>query len=367
MSALRIIISGGGTGGHIFPAIAIANSIRELQPTADILFVGADGRMEMEKVPLAGYPIKGLPVAGIQRRLTLRNLAVPFKLLKSLRMARTIIREFQPQVVIGVGGYASGPVLRVATQEGIPTLIQEQNSYPGLTNKILGRKAQRICVAYEGMEKWFNPEKIRLTGNPVRREMANTQDKAAEALTAFQLDDSRPVLLVVGGSLGARAINEAVMIHADRWLTSGLQVIWQTGKHFEAQAIDFASTRPGLHVHAFISAMNLAYSAADLIVSRAGAMAISELCLVGKAVVFIPSPHVAEDHQTKNALALTRADAAILVKDQEASETLGEVVIGLQNDHSRRKELGRRIRELARPNASLDIAREVISLAEKAS
>lgn len=363
MKPLRVIISGGGTGGHIFPAIAIANAIRELKPDAEILFVGAEGRMEMEKVPQAGYVIRGLPVAGIQRRLTWKNLVVPFKLFKSMRMARTIIREFNPQVAVGVGGYASGPVLRVASSLRIPTLLQEQNSYPGLTNRILGKKASLICVAHSGMEQWFPASRIRLTGNPVRSELAHLEGKREAAVKAFALDPSRPTLLVSGGSLGARTINEAVMKHADAWTNAGIQILWQTGKGGADRAIEYAKDRPFVHVHPFITTMDLAYAAADMIVSRAGAMAISELCLAGKPVIFIPSPNVAEDHQTKNALALTSSGAALMIRDAEAELDLGNTVLALSADSSQRNELSLAIRKLARPNASRDIAEFVISLA----
>lgn len=365
---MRVIVSGGGTGGHIFPAIAIANAIKSKVPNAEILFVGAEGRMEMEKVPAAGYKIVGLPIMGIQRRLTWKNLLVPFRIWQSLRKARALIREFRPDLAIGVGGYASGPLLRVANSMGIPTLIQEQNSYAGITNKILAGKAAKICVAYDGMEAFFPKEKIVFTGNPVRLEVAQISGKSETGRTFFQLSQQRPTLFVMGGSLGARTINEAISAHAEKWVKNGLQIIWQTGKSGFPNA---CSVRDGLdpeisryiQVREFIKEMDLAYAAADVIVSRAGAMSISELCLVGKPVLFIPSPHVAEDHQTKNALSLVASNAAAILKDNEAREKLGEAVLNLFNDEALCMSMAKNILKLARPDATDQIVTIAIELA----
>lgn len=363
---MRVIISGGGTGGHIFPAIAIAQSILALKPDAQILFVGADGRMEMEKVPAAGFKIIGLPIVGIQRRLTWKNLLVPIKVWQSLRKARQVIKEFKPDIAIGVGGYASGPLLRVAGSMGIPTLIQEQNSYPGITNKILAKKAARICVAYDGMEQFFPEEKILLTGNPVRPEVSQIQGKRERALQHFKLDANKRTLLVIGGSLGARTINEAIRTHAASLIEGDLQIVWQTGKNYAATAEAAAAGVQHLHAHAFIKEMDLAYAAADIIVSRAGAMSISELCLMGKPVIFVPSPNVAEDHQTKNAMALVNKDAAILVRDAEAQTTLANAVLTLANNEARCKTLSENIVKLGKAHAAKEIATVALQLAGKA-
>lgn len=362
MKPVRVIISGGGTGGHIFPAIAIANAIRSIRPDSEILFVGAEGRMEMEKVPQAGYRIVGLPIAGIQRRLTWKNLLVPYKIWNSLRIARGIIRDFRPDVAIGVGGYASGPLLRAAASMDIPTAIQEQNSYPGITNRLLAARARVICVAYEGMEKWFPADRIRITGNPVRAEIQSSTDRRAEALAHFGIREHSKVILVIGGSLGARTINEAVAAHAESWLKEGWEVIWQTGKFYAEQASALEAHHTGLHCHPFIREMDLAYTAADLIVSRAGAMSISELCIAAKPSILIPSPNVAEDHQTHNAMALVHKGAACLVRDQEAMQVLGSEVIRLMRAEEERASLASRIRLLARPDAAGEIAGTVLSL-----
>ncbi|MEM9024370.1 MAG: undecaprenyldiphospho-muramoylpentapeptide beta-N-acetylglucosaminyltransferase, partial [Bacteroidota bacterium] len=303
MSAPKVIISGGGTGGHIFPAIAIANALKTMNSATDILFVGANGRMEMEKVPAAGYPIEGLWISGLQRSLTLKNLSFPLKLISSIWKSRGILKKFRPDVVVGVGGYASGPLLRAATGARIPTLIQEQNSFPGITNKWLGHKVSRICVAYDGMEKFFPKDKLILTGNPVRKEVVSLEGKRARALEHFGLRDDRPIILVVGGSLGARSINLAIRDGLDRITEQGVQLIWQTGKPFfeEAQLAVRDRDGHGIKAYDFITKMDLAYAAADLVISRAGAIAVSELCLTAKPCILVPYPYAAEDHQTKNA------------------------------------------------------------------
>lgn len=348
----RVIISGGGTGGHIFPAIAIANEIRRRNPSSEILFIGALGRMEMEKVPQAGFKIIGLPIAGIQRKLTLKNLLVPFKLLKSLFMARKIISDFKPQAVVGVGGYASAAVLYAASGMGIPCLIQEQNSYAGLTNKILGKRVKKICVAYDGMERFFPADKIVMTGNPVRPEIFDAKSMSmSEAKKSLCFDENKLLLLVIGGSLGARTINESIQAGLDKLSSSDIQLFWQTGKHFNAD------TKGIEHVKAstFISDMKTAYAAADLVVSRAGAISVSELCILGKPSILVPSPNVSEDHQTRNALSLTDKQAAILVKDSEARANLVNKVVETMQDKDLLKALGLRIGELSKPDALIEI------------
>ena len=315
----------GGTGGHIFPAVSIANAIKELRPDTEILFVGAEGRMEMHRVPAAGYPIKGLPVAGFDRKNLLKNIPVLIKLFKSQRLARKIVKEFQPHAAVGVGGYASGPTLKVAGSMGVPTLLQEQNSYAGVTNKLLAKQAKKICVAYEGMERFFDKDKIILTGNPVRQGLLNHSKTREEAITTFGLDPNNQTILILGGSLGARTINQCLMENLDKVKSSGIQFIWQTGKIYieEAKAaVAKAGELPMLHVTDFISDMATAYCAADLVISRAGAGSISEFCLLQKPVILVPSPNVAEDHQTKNALALVNKNAALYVKDIEAKDLL---------------------------------------------
>ena len=331
---LRIIISGGGTGGHIFPAISIANAIKELRPDTDILFVGAEGRMEMHRVPAAGYPIKGLPVAGFDRKNLLKNIPVLIKLFKSQRLARKIIKDFRPHAAVGVGGYASGPTLKVAGSNGIPTLLQEQNSYAGVTNKLLAKQAHKICVAYEGMERFFDKDKIILTGNPVRQGLRNHQLSREESIRFFNLDPSKKTILILGGSLGARTINQCLMSNLDKVKASGVQFIWQTGKIYIDEARESVAKfgkLPMLHVTDFISDMATAYSAADLLISRAGAGSISEFCLLQKPVILVPSPNVSEDHQTKNALALVNKNAALYVKDAEAKDTLLDKAIEAVN------------------------------------
>lgn len=362
MAETRIIISGGGTGGHIFPAIAIANAIKKKRPEAKILFVGAQGRMEMEKIPEAGYEIKGLPIMGIQRSFTFKNLKFPFKLIKSLRMARKIIKEFKPQVAIGVGGYASGPLLRAANKAGVPTLIQEQNSYAGLTNKILGKKAAKICVAYEGMGQFFPEDKILITGNPVRAEVIKLEGKRDRAFEHFKLDPNKKTLLVVGGSLGAWSVNTGVEKALDDWLQEGIQVIWQCGKAYLEKAETAAKAKEGVVVHQFIKRMDLAYAAADLVVSRAGALAVSELCLVKKAAIFVPLPTAAEDHQNKNAKALTDRNAAFLIPDDKVKDELGKKVSSLMKSEEELQRITDQIKPLGYADAADIIADEALKL-----
>ena len=363
---LRVIISGGGTGGHIFPAVSIANAIKTQRPDAKILFVGAIGRMEMQRVPAAGYEIKGLPICGFDRKNLLKNIKVLYKIWKSQRMAKQIIREFKPQVAVGVGGYASGPTLNKAAAMGIPCLIQEQNSYAGVTNKLLAKKAEKICVAYEGMERFFPAEKIILTGNPVRQALLDATISREEAIKAQALDPAKKTILLVGGSLGARTINESVLQHLDLVRSSNVQFIWQTGKYYSAEIARRLQGMeiPNLKVIDFITDMGVAYRAADLVISRAGASSISEFCLIGKPVILVPSPNVAEDHQTKNALALSTKDAAIYVKDSEAPSTLLELAVKTVNDEARLKSLSENILKLALPDSAKIIADEVIRLAE---
>ncbi|MCL1607531.1 MULTISPECIES: undecaprenyldiphospho-muramoylpentapeptide beta-N-acetylglucosaminyltransferase [Mediterranea] len=363
---LRIIISGGGTGGHIFPAVSIANALKAKRPDARILFVGALGRMEMQRVPAAGYDIVGLPVCGFDRKHLWRNIAVLWKLAKSQLKARHIIKEFRPQVAVGVGGYASGPTLKVAGMMGIPTLIQEQNSYAGVTNKLLAQKAEKICVAYEGMERFFPAGKIIMTGNPVRQDLLDRQTDRSEAVRSFGLDPEKKTILIIGGSLGARTINQCVLSHLDLIRSSGVQFIWQTGKIYIDDArrrVAEAGELPMLHVTDFISRMDLAYSAADLVISRAGAGSISEFCLLRKPVVLVPSPNVAEDHQTKNALALVDKGAALYVKDSEAQEKMLATAIDAVNDAPRLRTLSENIAKLAFYNSADRIADEVLALA----
>lgn len=363
----RVIISGGGTGGHIFPAISIANALRKIDPETEILFVGAEGRMEMEKVPAAGYKIVGLPVAGLYRSLTLKNFTVLFKLLKSLRIARKVIRDFKPDVVVGVGGYASGPVLRQAGKMGIPTLIQEQNSYAGVTNKLLAKKASAICVAYDGMEKYFPAAKIIKTGNPVRQNFDKLNNITDEAFEFFKLKKEFPVILVLGGSLGAGSINNALSGNIDLLRDCDCQWLWQTGKHYyeNVNALVSVSFSENISVHGFINRMDYAYAVADVIVSRAGAGTISELCLVGKPVILIPSPNVAEDHQTKNARALSDKEAAVMITDDQAAGTLVNEAVKLVADVKRRKKLSDNILRMADRDSDLRIAEEVFKIAGK--
>jgi len=360
----KFIISGGGTGGHIFPAIAIANALKEKQPDANILFVGAKGKMEMEKVPAAGYPIEGLWISGLQRKLTLKNLSFPFKLVSSLAKARSVINKFKPDMVIGVGGYASGPTLRVASGKGIPTLIQEQNSYPGITNKLLAGTVSKICVAYDGMEKFFPSEKIIKTGNPVRKQVIDIKGKREEAARYFGLETSKNTLLIIGGSQGALSINKSITKNLDNYLQKGYQMVWQTGKYYDkgAQTLAKQKNSKSLVVTAFIDRMDLAYALADVIISRAGAIAISEICAVAKPPVFIPFPAAAEDHQTKNAQALVDRDAAFMIPDAEAMEKLGETVIKLMENEEIKTMLSGNLKKLAIKNSADRIADEILNL-----
>nr|WP_297054833.1 undecaprenyldiphospho-muramoylpentapeptide beta-N-acetylglucosaminyltransferase [Prevotella sp.] len=364
---LRIIISGGGTGGHIFPAVSIANAIKAKRPDAKILFVGAKGRMEMQRVPAAGYEIKGLPICGFDRKHLLKNFAVLFRIWKSQRMAKKIIKDFKPMAAVGVGGYASGPTLNVCASKGIPCLIQEQNSYAGVTNKLLAKKAQKICVAYEGMERFFPADKIIMTGNPVRQNVLSTTLTKEEARKLFGLNPEKKTILLVGGSLGARTINESVLQNLDIIEKSGVQFIWQTGKYYHESIVNQLKGKdlPMLKVTDFISDMGAAYQAADLVISRAGASSISEFCLIGKPVILVPSPNVAEDHQTKNAMALANKDAAIYVKDADAPAVLIKKAVGIVEDAQKLASMSENIKKLGLKNSADVIADEVIKLATK--
>ena len=362
---IRAIISGGGTGGHVFPAIAIADAIRAQQPDAEILFVGALGKMEMEKVPKAGYPIEGLWISGFQRQISWRNLLFPFKLLSSLGKAWGIVRRFKPDVAVGVGGYASGPLLEMASRQGIPTLIQEQNSYAGATNRLLAKKVDRICVAYPGMERFFPAEKLVLTGNPVRQILQQNTASREEGAAYFGFDATRPIIFVFGGSLGARSINEAMAANAELLRQrSQVQVLWQVGALYQAEftACETALL-PNVKAQEFVDRMDLAYAMADLVLSRSGALTISELCFAGKPAVFIPSPNVAEGHQMKNAQALAHAGAAEIIENSQARELLIRKAFALLDDGRRRRELSDNIRKLAMPDAAAHIAQEAIELA----
>ncbi len=365
--SLRILITGGGTGGHVFPAIAIADAIKKLRPDTEFLFVGANGKMEMERVPKAGYAIEGLNIAGFQRSMSLKNLSFPIKLIKSLWKARNIVRKFQPQVVIGTGGYASGPVMRAAQRAGIPTIIQEQNSYAGVTNKILGKAAARVCVAYDHMEQFFPQEKIVFTGNPVRSDILDLEGKREEGLKYYGLDPAKKTVAVIGGSLGARTLNNAMRDNVEFFEKyDGIQAIWQCGKFYEYEYTAMETAKlPNIECRAFIDRMDLLYAAADVIISRAGALSISELCLVGKPVILVPSPNVAEDHQTKNALALVDKGAARLVRDAEAGEKMLKDALLVLESEALAFSLGESIRQLGRPNAADAIAREAIKLVDK--
>jgi UDP-N-acetylglucosamine--N-acetylmuramyl-(pentapeptide) pyrophosphoryl-undecaprenol N-acetylglucosamine transferase len=362
--AKRVIISGGGTGGHIYPAIAIANALQQKEPDTEILFVGALGKMEMEKVPRAGYKIVGLPIAGIKRSLSLENLILPFKMLNSLMKAKAIIKDFQPDIAVGVGGFASGPLLMMASMAGIPTLIQEQNSYAGITNKFLAKKAGRICVAYPGMEAFFPKEKIVMLGNPVRSDITYVHLKRSSAVEHFGLNDSLKTLFVMGGSLGARSINESIAAGLEKLVNAGYQVLWQTGKNDidKAKAAIEALGTDKVQAFDFIYTMDLAYAVADVVVSRAGALSVSELCLAAKPAILVPFPYASEDHQTKNAMNLVDSNAAVLVKDSEARDVLVDKALDLLNDFDRQKELKTNIQKLARPDAASDIATEVFKL-----
>ena len=371
--AIRAIVSGGGTGGHIFPAISIADKLKELNPETEILFVGAEGKMEMEKVPAAGYKIVGLPVVGLQRQLNLRNIIndiqVPFRLIGSLRRARKIVKEFRPDVVVGVGGYASAPLLWAATGMKIPAVIQEQNGFAGLTNKMLGSRVQKICVAYEGMEKFFPAGKIVMSGNPIRKDVSvpSTPEQKAQAMTFYGLDPNKKHLFVVGGSLGSGTLNRAMM----HWIQDGcpggedIEVIWQCGKYYKAQTDEFMAAHPdilGIRHFAFIERMDLAYAAADVVISRSGASTVSEICAMGKPTVFVPSPNVAEDHQTHNAMALVRREAALMVKDSEAIDELLPTAVGLLSSPHKMASLSKNAEAMALRNAAQVICDEIYSL-----
>ncbi|HOF19623.1 MAG TPA: undecaprenyldiphospho-muramoylpentapeptide beta-N-acetylglucosaminyltransferase [Bacteroidales bacterium] len=361
----RIIISGGGTGGHIFPAISVANALRRIEPGTDILFVGAEGRMEMEKVPAAGYRIRALPVSGFYRQITFRNFSVLLRLIRSLSMAKRIIREFRPDVALGVGGFASGPVMWKAAGMGIPVVIQEQNSYAGVTNRLLAKRASAICVAYDGMEKYFPRDKIIKTGNPVRHSFDNSGVLKNEALEYFGFSREKQVVLVLGGSLGAGTINKTLGGALDRMAGSGLQWLWQTGMNYyeDVKSLAADSLAETIAIHGFIDRMDYAFAAADIIVSRAGAGTISELCLVGKPVILVPSPNVAEDHQTRNAEALSGNGAAILIADSQAEKKLIDEVIRLSLDTSGKAGLSENIRKMAERDSDIRIANEVLKLA----
>ena len=362
----RVIISGGGTGGHIFPAIAIADEIKKRNPKAEILFIGAQGKMEMEKVPAAGYRIEGLTIVGFQRKLTFSNFLLPFKIIKSLFKARSILKAFKPQAVVGVGGYASGPTLQAATMLKLPTLVQEQNSFPGKTNKLLASKVNVLCTAYDGLDKFFPKEKIRLTGNPVRHDMVSIDGKREEAMNYYGFDSSKKTILIIGGSLGARTLNNALVENiAEIARHDEIQILWQSGKLYYEQMLEIMNKEKvgSIKLVQFIDRMDLAYAAADVIVSRAGAISVSELCLIGKPLVLVPSPNVAEDHQTKNAMALVNKNAAILVKDTEATQHLFSVVFQLMTDESRMMAYSSEIKKLAKPNATADIVNELEKIA----
>ena len=372
---IRAIISGGGTGGHIFPALSIANKLRELNPETEILFVGAEGRMEMERVPAAGYEIVGLPVAGLQRKLTLSNLALPFKVIRSIRIAKKVIREFRPDIAIGVGGYASAPLLWAASRLGVPTLIQEQNGFAGLTNKILGKNAKAICVAYEEMERFFPADRIILTGNPIRKEIVPATDQMKqEAMSFYNLDPDRKHIFIVGGSLGSGTLNNAMK----KWISEGcpsgegLEIIWQCGKYYKPSVDAFMKEAQGkglggeclkyIHHSDFIKRMDLAYAAADIVISRSGASSISELCAAHKASIFVPSPNVTEDHQTHNAMALVRKDAGMIVKDSEAEEKLMKTACGLIENPERIALMEKNIAALAKTEAAQEIVDEAYKI-----
>ncbi|SCY98168.1 UDP-N-acetylglucosamine-N-acetylmuramylpentapeptide N-acetylglucosamine transferase [Flavobacterium anhuiense] len=363
MTKYKFILSGGGTGGHIYPAIAIANELKLQFPDAEFLFVGAKDKMEMQKVPQAGYEIKGLWIAGLQRKLTLQNLMFPLKLASSLLESKRIIKKFKPNVVIGTGGFASGPLLQAAGSAGIPTVVQEQNSYPGITNKLLSKKANAICVAYQNLERFFPKEKIVLTGNPVRQDLIDIESKRDEAIVFYGLDPNKKTLLVLGGSLGARRINQLIEKELQNFLSQDVQVIWQCGKLYFEEYKKY--NQPNVKVVDFIERMDFVYAASDVIISRAGASSVSELCLVGKPVIFIPSPNVAEDHQTKNAQAIVDAKGAILLKESELDSQFSIVFEALLKDHGKQKQLSDNIKKLAKPKATQDIVAEIVKLIKK--
>jgi UDP-N-acetylglucosamine--N-acetylmuramyl-(pentapeptide) pyrophosphoryl-undecaprenol N-acetylglucosamine transferase len=360
MRTYKFILSGGGTGGHIYPAIAIANELKSRFPDAKFLFVGAQDKMEMQKVPQAGYPIKGLWIAGLQRRLTFDNALFPIKLLSSLLKSRQIIKQFQPDVVIGTGGFASGPLLQMANSAGIPTVIQEQNSFPGITNKLLSKKANAICVAYENLERFFPKEKMVLTGNPVRQDLMTIEGKRAEGVAHFNLDPNKKTILVLGGSLGARRVNQLIEKELEFFEMQNVQLLWQCGKLYFEEYQKYQSK--DVQVMAFIERMDLVYAAADIVISRAGASSVSELCIVGKPVVFIPSPNVAEDHQTKNAKSIADKNGAILIRESELDATFESTFSDLIGNENKQHELSQNIKSLALPNATIAIVEEIIKL-----
>ncbi len=361
MKPYKFILSGGGTGGHIYPAIAIANELKSRFPDAEFLFVGAKDKMEMQKVPQAGYAIEGLWIAGLQRRLTFDNAAFPIKLLSSLWKSRSIIKKFKPDVVIGTGGFASGPLLQMANSLNIPTVIQEQNSFPGITNKLLSKKANKICVAYENLERFFPKEKMILTGNPVRQDVLDIDSKRSEAISYFNLDDNKKTLLILGGSLGSRRINQLIEKELDFLLALGIQIFWQCGNFYMAEYKRFFD-KEDVQVVSFIDRMDLIYAAADFVISRAGASSVSELCLVGKPTIFIPSPNVAEDHQTKNGKAIVDKKGALLIKENELDEKFELVFNTLIYDENLQTNLSLNMKKLAKPNATKDIVEEIIKL-----
>lgn len=362
---MKVIISGGGTGGHIFPAVSIAEQLKKIDPLVEILFVGAQNRMEMEKIPALGYAIIGLPIQGFQRKLSLQNITTLLRVFKSVSMSKKIIREFKPDIAIGVGGYASGPVLYAAQKMGIPTLIQEQNSYAGVTNKILAKRVQKVCVAYDGMERFFKPETIVFTGNPIRPQIQNITCSKQDAYALFKLDPTKKTILIVGGSLGARTINMSVAAHMQEIQNQNVQVIWQTGKQYYQTALEQANGYDAVHVHEFIREMDYAFTAADIIISRAGAGTISELCIVGKPCILVPSPNVTEDHQTQNALALVQKHAARMVRDVDAHESLFTETFALLADSDECKKLSDNILAMAIPNAAERIGNEIMKLITK--
>jgi len=355
--SVNILLSGGGTGGHIYPAIAIANELKHRNPNAKFLFVGANDRMEMEKVPMAGYKIKGLNISGFQRSLTIKNLTFPFKLIQSLHKAKNIIKKFKPNIVIGTGGFASGPTLYMANKKNIPSVIQEQNSYPGITNKLLSKKVQKICVAYDNLESYFPKEKIIKTGNPVRQDLLEISNKRGEAINYYNLDKNKKTVVILGGSLGSRVINQTIEKNLEAIINSNVQVIWQTGKLYFDDYKKY-DTKESVQVLAFVQRMDLLYAAADFIVSRAGAGSISELCIVGKPVIFIPSPNVAEDHQTKNALSITKEDAALMVKENDLDNFM-KILEGLIKNEAKQILLKKNIKKMALPNATIQIVDEI--------
>lgn len=360
MAKYKFILSGGGTGGHIYPAVAIANELKSRFPDAEFLFVGAKDKMEMQKVPQAGYKIEGLWIAGLQRKLTLQNAMFPFKLMDSLWKSRKIIKQFKPNVVIGTGGFASGPLLQMANMRNIPTVIQEQNSFPGITNKLLSKKANKICVAYENLERFFPKEKMILTGNPVRQDLIDIESKREESIQFFNLDANKKTLLILGGSLGARRVNQLIEKELEHIVSQNMQVIWQCGKLYFEDYKKYNSNN--VQVMAFIDRMDLVYAAADIVISRAGASSVSELCIVGKPVIFIPSPNVAEDHQTKNAKSIVDKKGAIMIKESELDSKFSVVFEALLKDQEKQNQLSKNIKRLALPNATKEIVDEIVKL-----